>query len=79
MKPYTVIPNEGDDIIAERRKVRHEFDDADKLAAFLAPHVANDDAYTLWVQERDEDEQIVEQMNGEEWMLKHAILGASKC
>ena len=64
MSTYTISRNDDEPIVGTRVHSISELE----VYHFLEPLMERDEAYLYSVNERDEDDEHVSRMNGEEWM-----------
>lgn len=75
MNTYTISRNDGKPIIGT---LVHSISELE-VYHFLKPLMECDDAYLYSVSERDEDDEHVSRMNGEEWMLANTMPDENSC
>ncbi len=75
MNTYTISRNDGEPIVGTRVHSISEME----VYHFLEPLMERDEAYLYSVSERDDDDEHVSRMNGEEWMLANTIPDENSC
>lgn len=67
MSTYTISRNDDEPVVGTRVHSISELE----VYHFLEPLMGRDEAYLYSVHERDEDDEYVSRMNGEEWMREN--------